>query len=41
LLASVQVRSAMMFDLAEPGNFGVVVKNFSREEMDLACEQQA
>jgi len=41
LLASVQVRSALVFDPADPSIFGVVVKNFDRKELDLSREHQA
>jgi hypothetical protein len=35
----VQVASAQVLNLANPGNFRVVVKNFGREEVDFTREQ--
>ncbi len=31
----------MVLNLADPGNFGMVVKNFGGEEVDLTREQHA
>ena len=41
LLGGVQVRSAMVLNLAEPDDFVVVVKDLRRVEVDFTGEQQA
>jgi hypothetical protein len=40
-LCSVQVRSAMVFDLAEPDNFCVVVKEFGSVDVNFTRQQHA
>jgi hypothetical protein len=37
----VQVGSTEVLALADPGNFGMVVKDFDREEVNLTREQHA
>ncbi len=39
LLAGVQVGPAMVLNLANPGNFVMVVKDFGRKEVDFTREQ--
>ena len=41
LLGGVQVGSTLVLNLADPGNLGVVVKNFSSKEVDFSGEQHA
>ena len=40
-LGGVKVGSTMVLNLADPGNFVMVVKNFGREEVDFTREQHA
>src|SRR5208337_5399061 len=40
-LGGVQVRSTMVLNLADPGNFAMVVKDFGRKEVDFTREQHA
>jgi len=41
LLASVQVTSALVLNLAEPCSFAMLVKDFGRKKVDFTCEQHA
>ena len=40
-LGGVQVGSTMVLNLADPGNFVMVVKDFGRKEVDFTREQHA
>jgi hypothetical protein len=41
ILGGVPVGSTEVLNLANPGNFQMVVKNFGRKEVNFTCEQHA